>query len=208
MAWTTCPEEPPPAPTICHEYEVWYVRFDAVAGESALGPVNRGKKPFEALYTDFEVLSDPDEEDVELLSLTTGRSTDVVGYFDKTHLTRASMGAVTVPLMDVNLETGVETPTRKNVELGAFSWTAASPIYRFGNDGPVFDDAPHLSNRCQTFNAQAHQRFTLGSVTGSVDGVPISEFALVPQVPDLEPSDAPGGIFNNWFHLVDVSKRC
>jgi hypothetical protein len=207
VSWTTCPgTEPPPTPTVCHDYSVWYVRSDGTLGEGAVGPLNRGKEQLQALYEDFEYLLVPDDEDVDI-SNTYGR-TDVAGYFDTTHLTRAGMSAVSIPLFEVDLETGVETPTGKYVELGEFRWTAASPIYRYGNDGPVFDGRQHVSNRCETFNADAHQRFTLGSVTGTVDGVPLSDLATIPQVPDLEPSDAPGGIFNNWFRVVDVSKGC
>jgi hypothetical protein len=207
VSWSTCPGEDPPAtPTVCHDYSVWYVRSDAALGEGAVGPVNRGKEQFDALYEDFEYLIVPDDEGVDL-ALTYGRAA-VVGYFDKTHLTRAGMSAVTLPLIDVDLETGAETPTGRSVSLGAFSWTAASPIYRYGNDGPVFDGRQHVSDSCETFNAFAHQRFTLGSVTGTVDGVPINDLAPVPQVPNLEPSGAPGGIFNNWLRVVDVSKDC
>jgi hypothetical protein len=207
VSWTTCPgSKPPPTPTVCHDYTVWYVRFDSTLGEGAVGPLNRGKRQFDALYEDFEYLSIPHDDGVGL-SLTNAH-THVTGEFDKTHLTRAGMSAVTMPLMDVDLQTGVQTPTGKYVELGEFTWTAASPIYRYGNDGPLFDDLHHVSNRCRTFNAHAHQHFTLGSVTGTVDGVPLSDLATITQVPDLEPSDAPGGIFNNWFRIVDVSKGC
>lgn len=208
VSWTTCPESeaPPSIPTVCHERSVWYLRSDATLGEGAVGPVNRGKEQFEALYEDFAYLYVPDGDGVDL-SRTYGR-TQVAGYFDATHLTKAGMSAVSIPLIDVDLETGEETPTGTTVELGEFRWTAESPIYRFGNDGPVFDGRQHVSNRCQTFNADAHQRFTLGSVTGTVDGVPLSDVATIPQVPELEPSEAPGGIFNNWLRVVDVNTGC
>ena len=207
VSWTSCPgEEPPPVPTVCHEYKVWYFRGDGVVEEGAVGPLDRAKAQFQVQYEDLEHLSVPDEEGVDL-SWTLGESADVVGYYDKTHLTRAGMNAVTLPLTRFDIVTGAETPAG-NVSLGAFAWTAASPVYTFGNDGPVFDDRPHESTRCETFNANAHQRFTLGSVTGTVDGVPISDLATIPQVPDLEPAGAVGGIFNNWFRIVDVDKGC
>jgi hypothetical protein len=208
VSWTSCPEsDPPSTTTVCHDYTVYYARFDAALGEGALGAVNRGKQAFVAQYEDFAWLFDPDGEG-EDLSLTAGSSADVVGFYDKTQLTSAGMSGATIELMDIDLETGAETPTGRSVTLGAFSWTAASPIYRFGNDGPVLEGDRHVSNPCQTFNGNFHQQFTLGYVTGSVDGVPLSESAMFPQVPELEPSDAPGGIFNNWFHIVDVTKRC
>ena len=71
------------------------------------------------------------------------------------------MSPVRMPLIAFDPETEAETPTGKFVELGEFRWMAASPIYRYGNDGPVFDRRQHVSNPCQTFNADAHQRFTL-----------------------------------------------
>jgi hypothetical protein len=160
-----------------------------------------------AQYEDFAWVFDPNGEG-EDLSLSYGSSADVVGFYDKAHLTSAGMSGATIELLDVDLETGAETTTGRSVTLGAFRWTAASPIYRYGNDGPALDDDRHVSSRCQTFNANFHQHFSLGYVTGSVDGVPLSDLATVPQIPELEPSDAPGGIFNNWFHIVDVSKRC
>lgn len=206
VSWTSCPDVPS-TPTVCHDYTVYYARFDSTAGEGAVGALNRGKQPFVAQYEDLAYTFVPNG-DGEDLSLTYGRSADVVGFYDKTHLTRAGMSAVTIQLMDVDLETGAETRTGRSVALGAFRWTAASPIYRYGNDGPVLNGDRHVSNRCQTFTANFHQHFTLGYVTGSVDGVPLSDLATLPQITELEPSDAPGGIFNNWFRIVDVSKRC
>jgi hypothetical protein len=208
VSWTTCPEDDPPSvPTVCHDYTVYYARFDSTAGEGSVGSLDRSGEPFVAQYEDFAYLFVPDGEGVDI-SLRYGSSADVVGFYDKTHLTRAGMSGATLQLIDVDLETGTETATGSTVALGEFSWTAESPVYRYGNDGPVFDGRQHVSDACQTFNADAHQRFTLGSVTGSVDGVPLSDEATIPQVPDLEPTGAPGGIFDNWFRIVDVSKRC
>jgi hypothetical protein len=208
VSWTSCPgADAPGIPTVCHDYSLYYARFDSTVGVGAVGALNRGKEPFVAQYEDHEYVLFPNG-DAEELSLVYGSSADVVGFYDKTHLTTAGMGAVTIQLIDINLETGDETPTGRSVALGAFRWMAASPIYRYGNDGPDFGGERHVSNRCQTFNANFHQRFTLGYVTGSVDGVPLTDLTTVPQNTELEPSDAPGGIFNNGLRIVDVSKRC
>lgn len=48
----------------------------------------------------------------------------------------------------------------------------------------------------------------LGYVTGTVDGISIATYNQYPQVDSLQPSGAPGAIFNNWFHIVDLTKCC
>src|SRR5689334_4379700 len=86
VSWTSCPEsEPPPTPTVCHDYTVWFVRVDVAAGDRALGPVNRAKQPFEVQYEHLEYVVFPDGEG-EDLAFTHGRTTDVIGHYDKTHL--------------------------------------------------------------------------------------------------------------------------
>jgi hypothetical protein len=111
---------------------------------------------------------------------------------------------------EVNLQTGEVTPTGETLTLGPFTWTAATGIYRFGNDGPVYDEFPDVRDRCHTTVTLAHQKFRVAHVTGSVEGLQLD--TLYPQhvLPD-QPENTPGVIFNNWFHLIDVAhggKNC
>lgn len=204
VSWTTCPE-PPAAAKVGHDYTVYYGRFASTAGEGAVGSVHHAKQPFEAQYQDLEYVIGPDGEGADL-AVTYGSTSAVAGYYDSVHLTRAGMGAVSIALQHVDLETGTETSTGESVELGAFRWVARSSVYRFGNNGPLFDER-HVSDRCRTTNSHAHQVFTLGSVTGTVNGTPLAHLHPLPQVPDLD-AHAVGGIFNNHFRITDVTKHC
>jgi len=206
--FTNCPLSLPATDLICHDYSVWYVRFTAVADEPPLGPLDRSGTPFVAQFTDDMYVLHPDGSADEL-RFEAGFTTDVTGFYDKTQLASAHMDGAAIHMNDVDFATGTVTPNGRTVALGPFTWTAASSIYTFGNDGPALGDSPrHRSTRCETLNANFHQRFTLGYVTGTVDGVSISVYNQYPQVPDLQPSDAPGAIFNNWFHLVDLTRGC
>ena len=188
---------------------MWYFRNGvSIAG----GSLGRATQPFVALYTHLRYQVSPGED----LSFEFGVTTDVVGSYDKIHLTSAHMDGATVEMNDVDLQTGEVTPTGETVTLGPFTWTAATSTYRSGNDGPDLDELmpPNVRDRCHTTVSQAHQKLTRAYVTGTVDGVPIStyygESADTTELPGA-PEDAHGAIFNSWFRLVDVAhggKNC
>jgi len=193
----------PAVDTVCDTWTVWYVRFDkSVDG----GPIDRSGAPFHA-EVDHEVdLVHPDGSGVTL-TFEVGTA-PVDGTYDAAHLSAAHMVAVTVGLNTVDPDTGQLTPTGRSASLSPFTWTAASGTYEWGNDGPAFGGGPrHLSTRCETTNQLAHQKDTVGYVSGSLDGVPISADYQLVQIPGLTPADGTGYIFNNWFHIDDVT-RC
>lgn len=205
--FTDCPLDSLPASDrVCHDYSVWYVRFTAAADDVPLGPLDRSGTPFVAQYTDLTYLVHPDGS-ADDLRFQVGSTTDVTGTYDKTHLATTHMNGATIEMSDIDLDTGAQTPNGRTVVLGPFTWTANTGIFTFGNDGPVLGDSPrHVANRCETLNQNFHQRFALGTVTGTVDGVSIDAYVPYPQVSDL--SDDAGAIFNNWFHVSDLTRGC
>ena len=167
-----CPfDSVPAAGTICDTYTVWYVRF-AVAVDG--GAIAESSAPFHAeIDHETDLVLHPDGSG-ETIAFEFGVA-PVAGSYDKAHLSQAQMGAVAVPLSDVNLDTGASTPNGRTAQLGPFTWTAASGTYEYGNDGPAFAGGPrHLSTRCETTNNLAHQKDTVGYVTGSLDGTSIA----------------------------------
>src|SRR5215211_6340686 len=166
--YSTCPFDDgtiPPNISVCDDYSVWYLRETWAFGGGALG---MAQQPFVAIFDHarWDVNQD------RLISYEFGETPDVVGSYDKTHLSYAHFDATTVEMNDVDLQTGEATPTGETLTLGPFTWTAATGIYRFGNDGPVFDDEnPDLRDRCHTTVSHAHQRFRIAHVSGTVEGL-------------------------------------
>lgn len=195
----------PSTDTICDEYTVWYVRFATTVDG---GPLGRSTAAFHAEIDHERDLVHPDNTG-EPLSLEFGVA-DVAGSYDESHLTSAHMEAVSVPMMNVDPVTGAITPNGTTDLLGAFRWTAASGIYRYGNDGPAFalSGPRHIQSPCLTLNRLAHQKDSVGYVTGSVNGVPLSADYQDIQIPGLSPADGTGYIFDNWFHVNRVQRPC
>jgi hypothetical protein len=128
----------------------------------------------------------------------------VSGSYDTSRLTFARSDGATLDLYDIEPETGALTPNGRTATLGPFTWTAASPIYVFGNDGPFGFGLPRLYvDRCTTAIENAHERFTTARVTGTIDGTSVADYgpAYLPW-PGTGPADALGAIFNNRFNVV------
>lgn len=193
----------PTTDTLCDTYTVWYIRLAQVIDG---GPLDHSGAAFHA-ELDHEVdLVHPDGTGYAV-SFEYGTS-PVTGSYDATHLSFAHMDPVTLSMKDVDLDTDAETPNGHTATLGAFDWTAASGVYEWGNDGPAFASGPrHLSTQCMTRNRLAHQKDSVGYVTGTIDGTPVTGEYPDIQIPGLQPADAPGYVFNNWFH-VDRVTRC
>jgi hypothetical protein len=193
----------PSRDTFCDTYTVWYIRLGQVVDG---GSIDRSSADFHA-ELDHEVDLVHADGTGDAVSFEYGIS-PVAGSYDAQHLTFARMDAVTMSMRDVDLDTGAETRNGRTMSLGAFNWSAASGTYEWGNDGPVFAAGPrHLATRCLTLNRLAHQKDTVGYVSGSLDGVPIGSFYQDVQIPGLRPADATGYIFDNWFHIDRVT-RC
>src|SRR5215203_3593859 len=204
--YSTCPFDGPLPPdiSVCDYYTVWYLRETWVFGGGALG---MAQQPFVAVFQHEKW----DAKEDRLLSLEFGETPDVVGSYDKTHLSYAHFDAVTVEMNDFDLQTGEATPTGETVTLGPFTWTAATGIYRFGNDGPELDNLPpNVRDRCHTTVSHAHQKFRIAHVTGTVEGLQLDTLYPNHWLPD-QPENTPGAIFNNSFHVMDVAhggKNC
>jgi hypothetical protein len=191
----------PSIDTACTYYTVYWVKFSRTTEGGSIG---RRSADWHAEYSKETDLVHPDGSGYPL-AIEAGFA-PTAGTYDKTHLGSAHMDAVTIPVQIIDPETGVASPSGRSVSLSAFNWTAQSPTYQYGNDGPAFGPAPHhQSGPCETTNSLAHQKVRVGSVTGSVDGKSLSDFYLLPQIPGQDPPDAGGVIFNNWFHINDVT---
>jgi hypothetical protein len=185
-----CPlgEFTPPVDTVCEAYVVWWVRV-----ETSTGP-HPDRAPWHArVEHDFAVVH-PDGTADELF-FEVGEAI-TTGTYDERHLRTAHMDAVDVPLPGSN----------DVVHLGDFDWTAESDTYVWGANGPVWGQ-PHESWGCGHGNFLAHQKVTIGSVSGTIDGQSIDEMDQLVQFPGLQPTDATGAIFDSAFryHVVD---RC
>jgi hypothetical protein len=135
---------------------VFYIRYGVSFTSRPLG---RATQPFVAAFEHTSTLVRPDGT-AELLSYEYGETADVVGSYDRTHLTSAYMDGATIEMNDVDLGTGELTPNGKTVTLGPFTWTATTDIYRFGNDGLLGNLPPDVRNRCQTTVSNTNQKLT------------------------------------------------
>jgi hypothetical protein len=190
----------PEEDTVCDTYVVWYVQF-AVA---TTGHPDIAGAEFHTEVEHYTDLVHPDGTFEEMLSEFGFAS--VAGTFDQQHLTSARMDAVDVPMMTIDPDTGEFVPNGSTTTLGMFTWTAASRVYVWGSDGPALGGAERVTvTPCGPLGVFAHQKDTVGYVTGSINGASISSFYQAVQIPGLEPPDGTGYIFDNAFkfHFVD-----
>jgi hypothetical protein len=188
-----------PAGTVCDVYTVLYAREATAVGGA------ESSAPFLAkIYHETDVQLNPDGSG-PTIAFELGTA-PVAGSYDVSHLTRAQMAAVDIPMSSINLASEALTPNGRTVHLGPFTWTAASGTYLYGNNGPALGDGQrHLATHCETTNNLVHQKFTVGYVTGSLDGASIATDHQEEQIPGQQPADGTGYIFNNWFHYNDVT---
>jgi hypothetical protein len=154
------------------------------------------------IYEHFKATVHPDGTADEVVA-ETGMTTDVTGGYDKARLRFASVEGATLDLYDIT-EAGL-VPNGRTVELGPFTWTAASPIHVYGNDGPFGFGLPRFfRERCVTAIENAHERFTAARVSGTINGLPFDELygpSYLPW-PGIGPPDALGAIHDNRFTVV------
>jgi hypothetical protein len=190
----------PEQDTQCDTYVVWYVQN---AG-STLGHPDIEESAFHAEVDHFVDVVHPDGTFVNVL--TEFGVAAASGTYDEQHLTSARMDAVEIPMMTIDGDTGDPVPNGTTTSLGTFTWTAASPIYVWGNDGPALGGGPrHIQTPCGPIGTLAHQKDTVGYVTGTINGASIDNFFQQIQIPGIEPTDGTGYIFDNAFkfHFVD-----
>jgi hypothetical protein len=193
----------PPTDVRCEAYVVWWSQF----ASSATGRPDLDHARFLALVEHYVDVVHPDGNFDNLVAEHGGAAT--TGTFDARTLRSAHMDAVDVPMFLADPESGstTDTPSGNTVHLGGFTWTAASRIYRWGNDGPVFGGLRHLRTPCGHLHLFAHQTLTVGDVTGTIEGRSIDELFQLVQIPGLTPSNGTGYIFDNAFRIQEVD-RC
>ena len=122
--------------------------------------------------------------EVEVISEVFGHTFTNTGTYDAQHLAFATVQAA-IPLSD---------GSTFDVDL---RWSAEEPRQLFGNDGPLSEGsslpATHFRTECLTANYLDHQKVRVGTATGTLDGVPTTEYA-----------SQHAAIFDNWFHWTEV----
>jgi hypothetical protein len=106
--------------------------------------------------------------------------------YDRQHLAFASV-KTQIPLTD---------GTTADVD---FHWTAISDRSVYGNDGIALGDfglIRHYVDKCSTQVNQAHQKFRVAEMTGTLNGAPVHTYSSFPA----------GYISFNHFVFIDVSK--
>ena len=120
----------------------------------------------------------PTDAEAEFSELRTGYSEDVVAYVDTQHFTTATLTA-TIPMSDGTTHHFQGT------------WTPLSDRQQYGNDGPALDFPKHLVTDCFTLVGQAHQKFTIATMTGTLNGQPVQSYTW-----------SRASIFNNRFLFI------
>lgn len=194
-------DAPPITETRCDVYLVLWAQIAFSEG----GRPDLSAVPWGAYVEHHVNLERPDGTGETLLAEVGFAPTD--GSFDSRHRSSASMDAVDVPMFAEDRDTGqaTSTPTGNTVHLGDFTWTASSPTYVWGSDGPKFDAPRHLRLPCGHLNLLAHQKVTFGAVSGTIDGRSIDDLFQLGQTVDGEPVGGAGAIFDNALriHVVD-----
>jgi len=76
------------------------------------------------------------------------------------------------------------------------TWTATSDRVVYGNNGPDAGLPRHLVDECSTANANAHQKYRLATMSGTLNGQPIHTYSVL---------DDAGVIFYNHFVYIDTT---
>lgn len=198
-AFSTCAAQPS-GDQLCDDFRV---QFFPEGVNSGVGT---------AVFLHFRAVIHPDGSADESIP-EGGFAEGIAGFHDGSRLAFAHMDPVRLDLSDIDPATGATSPNGRSVLLGPFDWSAASAIHVYGNDGPFgFFGLPHLVvGRCVTQVYNAHERFTAAIVTGTINGVSVTEIgpSFLPW-PGTGPANALGAIFDLRLNLVDVdhSRPC
>jgi hypothetical protein len=191
-AYNTCTPEPD-GNLLCDDHFVFFGRSGSTADGVSRDPLGVSLEHYMGFIH-------PDGSADEFVA-EIGISDQVSGFYDRARLTFARMGGATLALNDIDPVTGALVPNGRTATLGPFEWSAASPPYVFGNDGPFgFGLARHFVDHCVTALENAHERFTTAHVTGTINGISVANYgpAYLPW-PGTGPADALGAIFDNRF---------
>jgi hypothetical protein len=183
----SCPLTTPAVDTPCIAITVFYFREDLPNGGLVSAPSvpgGRGRVPFDALAIVEDVVIHPDGS-AELKGSIDGQTFTNSGTYDAQHLEFASVQAV-IPMSD---------GTTFTVDL---QWTADGDRQLFGSNGPASEEdglpEAHFRTPCLTANYLDHQKFRHAVASGTLNGVPTSDYAF-----------HEAAVFNNWFHWTEVT---
>lgn len=199
-----CPFEdtgPPAADVRCETWIVWWTQ----SAWSTQGHPDIDDAPWRAFVEHYVDLAHSDGTDEQLVA--EWGDVNGTGTYDARHLRYAHLDAVAVPMFEVDEHGITSTPTGNTVHLDDFDWTAVSGTYVWGSDGPLFDGNRHVRLPCGHVSFLAHQKLTVGYVTGSIDGRSIDEYFQQIEIEGVEPADGTGYIFDNAFQIHEVD-RC
>jgi hypothetical protein len=182
----TCPLEIPDVDTPCTQYVVFYDREDLPEGGLLPPdqPGGRAKAPFVAFVAIVDIVVHPDGTADESLRAS-GSTFGATGTYDKTLLSEVSV-AGSVPMSDGSV-----------IDLD-LQWASDGSVVKSGNAGSESEDnglpARHFGDPCTTANFNDHQKYALGSITGTIGGIDVESFAF-----------RYAFLFNNWFHWTIVT---
>jgi hypothetical protein len=169
-AFGDCPDvvEPPPG-TVCTDALIQIAREAVAIDGGGLSAVNTPWSAFlqEATLT-FQATGDPVATDERFGFVPSIDDASVT--YDRQHLAFASV-RTDIPMSDGSTVA---------VDL---SWQAISDRMVFGNDGPSLADfglVRHSVDRCTTQVNQAHQKFRIAAMTGTLDGDSVHSYQSFP----------------------------
>jgi len=184
-AFGDCPDTvaSPPAGTVCTDRQITIAREAVAIDGGGLSAVNAPWSAFldEATLT-FRATGDPVVTDERFGFVP--EIDDAAVTYDRQHLAFASV-RTDIPMSDAS---------RVAVDL---SWHPVSDRMVFGNDGPALSDfglVRHTVVNCETQVNQAHQKFRIAEMTGTLDGASVHSYQSSPS----------GFISFNHFVFVDA----
>ena len=191
----TCPYDtifPPPAGT-CADTFVFFFRGYSILGGGSVSPAHA---PWLAVAETVELEWDgvsPDPVQVTLVRFGFGviggddesgfGAVEGEAFVDRARLQEATLN-VTIPMSDGSTFDFEGT------------WSPISDRFQFGNDGPD-GGRVHIADRCITINEQAHQKFVMAEMSGTLNGAAVHSYK----------SFFSTGIFNNNFRHIEVAHR-
>lgn len=160
------PAEAPQDPYVCHEVvlSAWRVASDEALGAMAPPRTHWALAAVRHTLTFPGGGGDPTESEV-----VEGFTDHPTVTFDRQHLSTAHLLAQDVPMAD---------GSTLDVEA---TWTATSPRFVYGNDGPSLVDfgrVRHLHEPCLNEISQGHQKFRLAHVHTVLNGVPVDDLSI------------------------------
>jgi len=183
---------------ICETFVIEYTTSSVTPVGPQASPLARGLD-----YEHYAAVVHPDGSVDEFIAEFGGIPAPP-GDFDRARLSFAWVDGGTIDLFNYDATTGQLVANGRKVTLGRFTWTAASGVYVFGNDGPFGFGLPRFYiDRCSTQISNGHERFTAARVTGTIDHVSVTTLdeAYLPW-PGTGPDDARGAVFDNEFTIT------